>query len=132
MNHATHFIISVEDQCVVWPADGGMPEIDIGMETVLAYFATKTEALQALHDYLAAVGARALWSDLRPIETCACCGADFNTGQRHMVVSLSEEEINEHDPEMPGRPVDWAYPARFCTTCVPTVDNLSKKMRGIQ
>lgn len=128
MSHTTHFFISVEDQCVTWPAAGGLPEVDIGMETVLAYFDTKAEAHQALRAYLAATGARALWSDVRPIETCACCGVDIATSERHMVISISEEEKNDIDPFMPGRPVDWAYPARFCTSCVPINGDFSKKL----
>jgi len=73
------------------------------------------EALAGIDKYLAQVGATAEWSDVRPIETCACCKGDVDTLKSHKVLSLCTEIWPDDDVILLG--ID--YPARFCNDCVP-------------
>lgn len=110
------FLLCVETQFIEWTSDGGAPIVDIADGAlVLAEYDTRDEALVAIDNYLARVGASVEWSDVRPIETCACCKGDVDTLKSHKVLTLSAEV----GPDTDVRVLDIDYPARFCSTCAP-------------
>jgi len=93
-----------------------MPEVDIQFGDGIGTYCSEEHAMVAVNEYLLLVGADAQWSDVRPIETCACCHKDFDTTTSwHKVLTLIEES---------GEPPDLSigtveYVARFCQKCVP-------------
>lgn len=109
------FVILQESQKCLWVAANELPEVDVADSLVLGYYCGKDHALAAVRRYLIQVGAAATFSDVRPIEACACCSGDIAANQLHMVITLSTERGSEDEPEL----LDIDYPARFCNTCVP-------------
>lgn len=108
--------LSDETQVCIWSSPTATPEIDfLGVVQVLDYFCCEEHALRGVNKYLTLAGATAQWSDVRPVETCACCGTDFDTTRWHKVLALSVEEGPLYDPDY----IDVTYPARFCNKCVP-------------
>ncbi len=111
-----HWTIGNEIQRCIWESPESMPEVDIQSGESFAYYCCEQHAMEATEEYLLQVGATAQWSDVRPIETCACCGRDFDTTKWHKVLVLYQERgsilIN---PEM----IHIDYVARFCADCVP-------------
>ncbi len=108
------WVLLEETQACIWGSADAMPAVDIEGSVELEHYRTPQDALRAVEDYLTVAGATAQWSDVRPIETCACCDADFDTTKWHKVLTLTVEEGPLDDPEV----LDEAYPARFCNSCV--------------
>lgn len=109
------WLLVIEIQKCCWASPEEMPEVDIQYAEVIASYSCEQDAYTALNKYLNQVSATAQWSDVRPVETCACCGADLDTTKWHKVLVLSVEEGNPYNPDF----VDVKYPARFCNGCVP-------------
>jgi hypothetical protein len=110
------FSLCMETQFIEWPADGGMPIVDfLGCSDELNTYDSEDKALDAIDKYLAQVGATVEWSDVRPIETCACCKCDIDTSKSHKVLSLCTEVGPDEDITL----LNVDYPARFCNVCVP-------------
>ena len=115
-NEIPRYLLCLETQFIEWSDDSEWPIVDIADDAlVLDEYDTRDEALIAIDNYLARVGASLEWSDVRPIETCACCKGDVDTLKSHKVLTLSTEVGPENDV----RALRGDYPARFCTTCVP-------------
>lgn len=109
------WVLMEEIQACIWESAEVIPAVDIEGSIELDHYCNAQDALHAVDRYLTVAGASAQWSDVRPIETCACCGADFDTTKWHKVLTLTVEEGAFDDPKV----LDAAYPARFCTKCVP-------------
>jgi hypothetical protein len=107
--------LRIETQRCIWKSPEALPEVGIsGAYTFMAY-CCEAHALKGVQEYLFQVGANALWSDVRPIETCACCGQDFDATAYHKVLVLAHEVIDKNEFDL----IDIRYPARFCIDCVP-------------
>jgi len=75
---------------------------------------------------LSTIGAKATYADVRPIEECAICGADFDTSRgHHHTLTVSEESGTEECPQV----LNVWYVARFCQSCCPPSDDLTVKGR---
>lgn len=109
--------LCLEDSTIIWRAAGAEPEVDIAAADVLDYYCCEADALAAIDSLLASVNARPTWSDVRPIEQCAACGADFATSTRHLAIALLVESGPEEDPKTASA----RYPAHFCKACTPKV-----------
>ena len=107
------WVLAIEDQRCIWESPTSMPEVDINYAAELGCYCCEDHAVLAAGDYLLQAGAKAQWSDVRPIETCACCEEDFDATQRHKVLALSVEQGSMFDLEVLG----VKYVARFCNTC---------------
>jgi len=112
---AISWVLQEQDQRCVWISPTHIPEVDISIATVLDIFPTKDLVFDAATKYLSQLGGRMEFSDVRPIEKCACCGTDFDTNIRHKVLTVSAELNPETDPTV----LDIWYVARFCINCVP-------------
>lgn len=110
---ASRFVLLDEKQATIWRTPSDIPEIDITLASVLATFATYREALQAAEKLLIGKSATPTWADVRPIEECAHCGADFDTRQRHHALALTEESGDETNPKV----LQGWYVARLCPAC---------------
>lgn len=104
-----------ETQMCIWASPTALPEVDIQIATTFAYYCCEQHAKAAIEEYLLQIGATEKWSDVRPIETCACCNQDFDTTTWHEVLALSKER----GPAANSEPMDYWYVARFCNKCVP-------------
>ncbi len=109
------WVLVAETQSCLWTAPDEIPEIKIQDAAQLGSYCCEEHALEAVNDYLLQVGATATWSDVRPIESCASCGLDFDTKQPHKVLVLSFEEVEGGSVQQ----LDVSYAARFCRGCVP-------------
>lgn len=110
--------VCIETGKCVWESPGSMPIAYIQNAYCLGQFCNELHAMETVNDYLMQVGADALWSDVRPIETCACCKNDFDTTVSHKVLALHIERGPLHAIEM----LEVEYVARFCPKCVPETD----------
>ena len=110
------WVLLVETQMCIWESVNSMPEVDISQAHVIEYYQSRQDALQGIQTYLTMATATAQWSDVRPTETCACCGSDIDTSKWHEVLALTVEEGPIDNPVL----LDAQYPARFCTGCVPS------------
>lgn len=96
----------------------GVPVVDyVGCVQELDAYATMEAACIAVDNYLTQLGAVATWSDVGPIERCACCSCDIDTSKPHKVLDLSEC-VGRHDDDTIDV-IDGWYPARFCNSCAP-------------
>jgi hypothetical protein len=111
------WVLLDEIQKCIWESPTCIPEVDIESATFLHYYCCEQHAMKGVDEYLSQVGAKAQWSDVRPIETCACCDEDFDTTTWHRVLTLSIEKGLDTDPVI----IDATYVARFCTKCVPRI-----------
>lgn len=111
---SSRWVLALNIQKSIWTSNQ-LPEIAIQYETVLGYYCNQQNIYKAVEDYLLHAGAKTQWSDVRPIEICACCEEDLDTTSWHQVLSVTEEQGAEDAPTV----VDGEYPARFCTNCVP-------------
>ena len=107
--------LSETTQRTIWESGADMPEIDFLQDTVLDEFPCEDRASNAIEQYLLQVGAKATWPDLRPTESCACCGDDFDTTAWHKTLELSQEQGDPSQPEV----IDVRCVARFCGKCAP-------------
>lgn len=111
----TRWSLVNETQVCIWESPNDMPEVDIQDAVDIASYCGEEHALNGLKDYLLQINAVAQWSDVRPIETCACCEEDFDTTQPHKVLVLSRDVIDGDDIQQ----FDVKYAARFCNQCTP-------------
>lgn len=109
----TRWVLCIEQERCIWRDSDSIPEVDIDVAYQLDSYDTEDQAISGLSGYLAQLGAKAVWSDVRPTEECAGCGNDFNTAEWHMAVALSEERGPEDAPDV----LAVEYPARFCPSC---------------
>lgn len=109
------WVLSVETQACMWTSPDAFPIVDISDAQVLAYHCSEAHAMESVQNYLRDAGARVSWADVRPVETCACCGEDFDASKWHKTLSLTVEAGRFDDPDV----LDASYPARFCNRCVP-------------
>ena len=107
--------VSIETQKCIWESPDSMPVVDFQEAYCFGLFCSENHAMETVNDYLMQVGADALWSNVRPIETCACCKNDFETIVWHKVLALQIERGPLHALE----PLEVEYVARFCQKCVP-------------
>lgn len=110
------WVLCIEQQKYIFD-NPALPEVDIAYAVQLDSYSTKQHALEAVDRYLVAAGAVATWSDVRPTEECACCGCDIDTTETHQCLSLTIETGPEESPEVLEL---GGYPARFCSSCVPS------------
>jgi hypothetical protein len=121
--NAMHFgtgvrwLVLEETQRCIWESPTCVPEVDIDGSFVLNICCSGQHAMRKVDEYLSRAGAKALWSDVRPIETCTCCEEDFDTTTWHRVLTLSVEMGTLAEPKI----LDGWYVARFCQQCVPCV-----------
>lgn len=114
-----HYHLQVSRQRIIWPpAEGvGEPTIDfVGVVEVIADFCSENCAGMGARNFLAGLGAKPTWSDVRPVEACSACGEDIKTAMPHLAVEM----LCEIGPLMAGEIVDAQYPARFCRDCDPS------------
>jgi hypothetical protein len=111
------WLFCVNTERTIWPAQAGseIPELEVSSSRVLGEYCSYPCARDAAEKYLSTAGAKATWSDVRPIEECAVCGADVDTSKDHTALSLEEAEGLIDAPEPTG---NVRYPARFCSQCV--------------
>jgi hypothetical protein len=109
------FVLCMETQMCIWESPTSLPEVDIQEATCLSCYCCKEHAMDGVQKYLLQVGAKPLWSDVRPIETCACCEKDFDATRSHKTLVLSVEE----GPFTSPTTLEVEYVARFCNKCVP-------------
>lgn len=120
----TRFVLWDEIQRCLWSSAESMPEVDIAMGSELDQYADQDSAMAAALKLLSTIGATATYADVRPIEECAKCGADFDTSRgHHHVLVVSEESGPETAPEE----LNVWYVARFCPSCCPPEDDLLLK-----
>jgi len=111
----TRWVLTHETQTCIWESDTSLPEVAIGEATSFAHFCCEEHAIEGVEQYLLQAGARAQWSDVRPVDTCARCGQDFETARAHQVLVLSTCAIEGEDVQQ----YDVQHIARFCNNCVP-------------
>jgi hypothetical protein len=116
-NTKSWFSLGVATQFIELQPDG-MPVVDfVGVVQELDEYATMDDACVAIDSYLAQLGAKATWSDVGPVEKCACCDSDIDTSKPHKVLDLTECVGPFEDDTV--QPIDGWYPARFCNSCAP-------------
>lgn len=111
----TRWVLTNETQVCIWDSRTDTSEVDIQDAESFAYYCCEAHALEGIKDHLLQISAEAKWSDVRPIESCACCNADFDTTRPHKVLVLSRDVVDGDDVQL----FDINYPARFCNKCVP-------------
>ena len=113
-NAGHRWVLLIETQKCLWTSPDA-PEVHIAFAEELASYSCEQDALQAIDRYLSAIGALVKWSDVRPIEECARCGADIDTTKQHKVLTMAIEVMAVDAPVT----LEAEYPARFCNSCSP-------------
>jgi hypothetical protein len=118
MERSTWSVVHEPQRCI-WASPSERPEIDIYPHaTDLRRHGDQEAAVSWLLSFLAGLGAEATWADVRPIEECAKCKADFPTAERHSCVTLLHEWLTpDGEPDTDQGPLGCEYVARFCPTC---------------
>ena len=111
----TRWSLVNEIQVCICKSPAEVSEVDVQDAVQIASYCCEEHALEALSDYLQQINAVAQWSDIGPIETCACCQADLDTTRPHRVIVLSRDVIDGDDVQE----FDVQYPARLCNKCEP-------------
>ena len=115
LSDGTRWVLAHETQTCIWESPASLPEVATRDASSVASFCCEEHAIEGVEHYLLQAGARAQWSDVRTIDTCARCGADFETARAHRVLVLSTCAIEGEDVQQ----YDVQYVARFCNNCLP-------------
>lgn len=110
---SNRFELLNEVQACLWRSPADVPEVEVRYAEIIESFLSYEDALLAAKKLLATVHAQPTFADVRPIEECAKCGADFDTRNSHHTLVISEESGDQTNPQI----VQVWYVARFCCGC---------------
>lgn len=111
------WFVLMSNERTVWSAPDAMLEVAPSEAFELYRCEDEAEARAHLVELLSRTGLTDITdADIRPIEECGACGADFDTRQPHVAVIL---ELCHGTPEEP-RSEHVEYRSRCCPRCVST------------
>jgi len=105
----------VEEWQICIQRENDCPEVEISIAYGIGEYCSEEHAMDVIDSYLSERNAEPTWADVDPVETCACCGEDFSTAERHLTLTMMEL----CGPEEAQNIYDAFYVARFCRTCEP-------------
>jgi hypothetical protein len=110
---ADRYVLLDEVQRCIWNSPSEVSEIAISIAYAIDDYATGMEAIAAAEKLVIAMGGSTTYADVRPIEECAICGADFDTTRLHHTITVSHEEGPTDSPTI----LAVSYVARICARC---------------